>query len=168
MTKYFFCYQKGIGDKWSPILYHREMPAVKDGYLMSANGQLCQVTRPVVIEQDAEPSFGFLEKKYPPPQKEVEMPRPVEGFKTNDGKFFETEDEAIIHEATSELAENFYKLVSTTDFVGLTAPMQDQIVAHALRFLYENREAVRRYIDAKKRISTEELRSDGSDAEGVS
>lgn len=67
---FYFGYEKTVGDKWSPVLYHGTAPTVKDGWIVNSNGARTRCTHFVTITGDEEPPFGILQKMYPPPQEE--------------------------------------------------------------------------------------------------
>src|SRR5690606_19959764 len=125
--------------KWSPVLYHGEMPK---------RVQKVITTEPVEIREDHEPSFGYLIKQFPPPQEEIKMVRPIEGFTTKDGKFFENEDEATIHEVVFELTGNFRDFVKETSFEQIDPQTQDYLILQEMQFISENEEAVQRSLNA--------------------
>jgi hypothetical protein len=145
--KFFFGYEKNALGNWGPVLYHKEAPKVKDGYTLSSNGPMKEATAFVAIEADEEPSFGLLTKQYPPPQ-EIEMVRPVEGFRTKDGQFFETEWEAEIHETVFILTDNFRRFVGEKELAFFSPDQQDTAVLRGLEFILENGDTIRRYLDA--------------------
>lgn len=144
---YYFFYEKNSLGKWSPVLYHGEKPKIKDGYTTSVNGQQKQATVPVEIREEFEPSFGFLMKQFPPPQEQI-MVRPIEGYKTKDGKFFENEKDATIHEVVYELTGALREFLKETVFEETPPEAQDEFVLRGLQFVSENAETVRRYLDA--------------------
>lgn len=148
--KFFFCYEKVLG-KWSPVLYHHNEPQWKDGYIMSLNGQQQPATRPVAVEAEQEPTFASLMKRYPPPHEEQKMVRPIEGFRTKDGKFFENEDDATLHEVVSDLTNNLREYMGEDMTANLPGEVQDEVILNILRFIGENKDHVSRYIDVIRR-----------------
>lgn len=142
--RYYFCYEMSITGQWSPVLYHGERP----------QRQHRPATALVAYDSPEEPSFATLMRIFPRIVEEetVEMVRPVEGFQTKDGKFFDDERSATVHETTYELSSAFYKQATLWPGVNSLADnIKDDIVEAALQFLRDNRETVVRYLEASER-----------------
>ena len=162
---FFFGYEKSQVGKWSPVLYHNERPKRIHQPVS---------TELVEIREEFEPSFGYLIKKYPPPQEEIKMVRPIEGFTTKDGKFFEDESSAIIHETVYELTGKLREFLKGSVFEQMPEEAQDEFILKGLQFISENEPTVRRYLDVVNRTSTVESSEEaavpvnGQPAEGTS
>lgn len=100
--------------------------------------------------------------------------RPVEGFQTLDGKFFEDKNEAEIHECTYRLSEELQEFTVQLD-ANIPADAREALIVYGLQFIGENLDLVQRYIKARKakehelRESTEAstVSTDGQPAEGM-
>lgn len=136
--KYFFCYEQGASGIWSPVLYHGSPPA----------RQQRNATALVAYDSPEEPSFYTLQQLFPI-ERYIEVVRPVEGFQTKDGKFFDDERSATVHETTFELASEFYKRATLWPAIEpLADKVKDEIIEQGLLFLRENRDVILRYLEA--------------------
>jgi len=84
------------------------------------------------------------------------MPRPVEGFHTKDGRFFEDEQEAIIHEViyvlTTRLIEWKDDETEFPETKSIPNEVLSSLLLKALQFIEVNRDEVLTYLAASKAI----------------
>ncbi len=146
---FFFCYEKQTTGNWTPVLYHNHPPAIKEGRLLTSNGLLNEVTTPVEIKEDFEPSISMLAKQFP--REEPKMVRPVEGFQTTTGKFFEDEIDAIRSETAYALTTAFQEAAKQYPMLqDLDGTLKDEIVLQGLKFMLANKSEIMRYLNTFK------------------
>ena len=77
------------------------------------------------------------------------MVRPVEGYRTADGAFFEDVDDAVIHECTYKLSDGLAAFVLGLDAT-ITPEAREGLIVFGLRFIGENSETVEKYLNAHR------------------
>lgn len=159
--KAWFCYEQDQSNQPVPVIFYDEIPtsAGKRKILQSWE----------IPEEIAETlSFKALQDMYPyfsqqetlqyttnpvvSEQMETQMTRPVEGFLTSQGKFFESKLDADLYEARYNLNSAIAKAAFSIGVVG-----QDNI-NHAVEtfvgFINSNTEVIEAYIFARRCVET--------------
>lgn len=154
----WFCYEFVHDYIPSPVVYYDVLPQA------SANGK--EAVKPRVQTTEVTHLWGsfpggfllhVLSHAYPynPPLKketsgdikEATMTRPVQGYQTTQGAFFDTEMEANLYEATYDLEVAATEAVA--EFVPNEEHFTESLVAGIKAFITDNKELVRKYIDAR-------------------
>lgn len=163
----WFCYEKNFAGKYIPVIYYDEPPA------KSMNGKENTPDRIQVIkvpeistETDGEYSLITLQKLYPnlkllqkesssviDKEKEKEMARPVNGYMSSQGQFFDTEAQADLYDATYELTQAATAAVRK-EFGDDRSQEDINTIADGIRsFITENERVIREYLDARTAIT---------------
>ena len=158
----WFCYELNFANRPTPVIYYDDPPPRM--FPKEATPRRLQVVEisDLSPEPDGEHSFAVLQKLYPLSKvlqketsdaivqsKEKQMARPVTGYQTSQGNFFETEEEANLFEATYEL-----DMVTTASvrkqFGDETTQEHVEVISTGLRSFIENNEKViREFLDAR-------------------
>lgn len=176
--KAWFCYERDFADRPVPVIYYDELPST------SAGGKENIRKRSQIVEishlpkgPDGEYSFAELLHLYPllksngdngiVNDKEKNMSRPVSGFLTSQGQFFETQQEADFYDATYELNRAATRAVA--EHGGFDAEQADSIAEGIKAFIGDNEKVIREYLNARAALTTDgsasHVQVDGSTAE---
>ena len=159
----WFGYELDHSNKPTPVLFYDDPPPKSHGK--------CPIVQVVELEApQSELSFRSLCVIYPylPQQetlqtttsvvssKEKQMTRPVEGFMTKQGKFFETEAEANFYEAAFALNK-----AAATAAVALGVSGEENVeeaVKALINFIAFNRDLVTDFIGARRALEEQQTR----------
>lgn len=160
MRKAWFCYEFVHEERPAPVVYYDYLPVA------SASGkenikprvQLVEISHLTELNQPI-PSLITLSNMYPykPPlkiphqdAKEIVMTRPVSGFQTSQGKFFDTEEEANLYEASFDLNEATTAAVRSfePETIG-DFPIEDSLVKGITSFIASNEKLISKYLNAR-------------------
>jgi len=156
LRKAFFAYQLSFSGKWCPVILYDEDPRVRQ----HVNGKetkptflnITPIDQQFLSEDEVTISFSQLQKLYPPPltketSGDTTMVRPVQGFVTSQGKYFDDQKEADYYEASFELNATLFKLL--VDRYGLSKDDAASICQQIIDDLWSNRKIIEEYLNAR-------------------
>lgn len=154
MRKAFYCEEINFAGQFIPVIYYDELPTSsvngKEGIRQRRN--IHDISE--LVEGDEYPgSILFLQKLYnpPPPKKEKPMARPVKGFLSATGQFYDTLAEAEFHDASNEIFDSMRKIVAQ-QFPNATSEQISEIVDFMVREIYKNKDIIRDFINTKEKL----------------
>lgn len=168
MRRAWFCYELSFG-RPCPVIYYDEYPPKL--FPKEATPQRLQIVEisHLIPQVDGEYSLSEMQQLYPISKvlqketsdanvktKEQQMARPVSGYQTSQGNFFETEEEANLFEATYEL-----DMVTTASvrkqFGDETTQEHVEVISTGLRgFIEDNEKIIREFLDARAAFTQSE------------
>lgn len=167
--KAWFCYE---GDNQSPVIYYDFLPttSVNGKETVKKKKQVVEISHLLDVDGKAPPLF-MLVKDYPMSkvlderlkkperngsinQQETKMVRPVSGFQTSQGTFYETEREAVLFEASFALHEAVTDAVAAFG-VDRNEPLFETFVDGVKDFVSHNEKVVKDYLEAKAAFTVE-------------
>jgi hypothetical protein len=117
--KAWFCFESVFG-KWSPVIYYDEEPSKEYHRSVFEKEHTPYILIPAEFIAGDEVFVSFhelqsmLQIPTPPPTLPIEEPvmvRPVEGYITSQGQYFDTEAKATLYEAGFDLRNAFHKAI---------------------------------------------------------
>lgn len=176
----YFGYEQQQFGSWAPVVFHDIPPtlhvttAIREAIVEHTPWQLIDTA-------EAALSLSVLQKLYPldadkllknetirrnEEERKRKMVRPVEGFLTTQGKWFDTEAKAnlyetnvILREVISEEAKNFLKTTDVDEVTDAVTAILDLIKAHHV--------VVMEYVNAVREVIKQtELRPDEAESQG--
>lgn len=164
----WFCYEHNFAMHYSPVIYYDELPIKMQGKDMH-RVQVVEITD-LPVGVDGEFSFAQLQDLYPlqiredsaiREDKEKEMSRPVSGFLTSQGQFFDTKEEADFYDAAYELNVACLKAVKEH---GYEDEEQASSVAEGIqRFISDNASVIEEFLSTKGALDRVSKSRDGVD-----
>lgn len=179
MRKAFFAYQQSNIGTWEPVIFYDSIPTAGSGAKSKEDIPVLSNTAPVATTDDGETFLGFAELQLMFPldadkrlQNETirtrinklrrkSMVRPVEGFQTAQGKFFETEAQADLYENGFILRDILRDMAKTKNPMATTDAV-DALVGDVLDALKINYEVAARYLEAVKKLAEAQERPAGA------
>lgn len=168
MRRAWFCYEHNFAMRYSPVIYYDELPVRMHGKV-THRVQVVEITN-LPVGVDGEFSFAQLQDLYPlqiredsaiRENKEKEMSRPVSGFLTSQGQFFDTKEEADFYDAAYEL--NVACLKAVRDH-GYEDEEQASTVAEGIqRFISDNAPVIEEFLSTKSALDRVSKGGDGVD-----
>lgn len=157
----WFAYEMNFDECYQPVIYYDELPAKPLGSRRERHNRILTVEITHLLPDENDPPFAQLQVLYPlkireetvirEERKEKQMARPVQGFLTSQGKFFDTKEEADFYDASYELD---VAIIKAAESLGIEDDAQTQSISKGIRdFITANAATIEELLSTRKALA---------------